>query len=264
MRPHLSAIVFFFTLASVTAAADLAKIERTIIKEPVYRTKPRYCLLVFGPEAKTRVWLIQDGDTLYVDRNGNGDLTEPGEKVAADKRKDRGPDDGNYTFAAGELHEGGKRHLNLSLSVRDVSRSGLVEAEALRKRDPQAQIYAVSVEVEIAGYQGLGEGGRLVQGAYLDSKGLLQFTDRPRDAPIIHFGGPWTLGLYHQTSLWLERSNNMELMFGTPGLGAGSFAYVGYEGVVPENIAPRIEIRFPPRKAGAPPVVARYELKERC
>ena len=31
------------------------------------------------PEAQTRVWIVQDGDTLYVDRNGNGDLTEPGE-----------------------------------------------------------------------------------------------------------------------------------------------------------------------------------------
>jgi hypothetical protein len=63
-------------------ATDLTKIERSINKEPAYQGKPRYCLLVFGPEAKRRVWLVLDGDVLYVDLNGNGDLTEKGERVA--------------------------------------------------------------------------------------------------------------------------------------------------------------------------------------
>src|SRR5262249_33364712 len=59
--------------ASFADAADLTKVDRSIAKEPTYQTTtPRYCLLVFGPEAKSRVWLVQDGDVLYVDRNGNG------------------------------------------------------------------------------------------------------------------------------------------------------------------------------------------------
>src|SRR5439155_24294253 len=62
-------------------ATDLSKIDRTIGKEPVYKSKPMYCLLVFGPEAKTRVWLVLDGETLYVDRNGNGNLTEDGARL---------------------------------------------------------------------------------------------------------------------------------------------------------------------------------------
>src|SRR5262245_48209470 len=70
-------------LGSAASAADLAKIDRTIAKEPAYKGKPKYCLLVFGPEAQTRVWLVLDGDTLYADRNGNGDLTEEGERLAA-------------------------------------------------------------------------------------------------------------------------------------------------------------------------------------
>ena len=60
---------------TITAPIDLTKVDRTIAKEPAYKTKPRYCLLVFGPEPKIRVWLVLDGDVLYVDRNGNGDLT---------------------------------------------------------------------------------------------------------------------------------------------------------------------------------------------
>ena len=68
---------------AVTAwGADLTKIDRTIAKEPVYQNKPKYCLLVFGPDAKTRVWLVIDGDVLYVDRNGNGDLTQKGKRMA--------------------------------------------------------------------------------------------------------------------------------------------------------------------------------------
>ena len=38
-------------------AVDLTKIPRVIAKEPAYQGKPKYCLLVFGPEAKHRVWL---------------------------------------------------------------------------------------------------------------------------------------------------------------------------------------------------------------
>ncbi len=65
-------------------AVDYAKIDRTIAKRPTYQSKaPKYCLLVFGPEADTRVWLVLDGEVLYVDRNGNGDLTEDGERAQA-------------------------------------------------------------------------------------------------------------------------------------------------------------------------------------
>ena len=39
-----------------------------------------YALLVFGDREPTYRWLILDGDTLYVDLNANGDLTESGER----------------------------------------------------------------------------------------------------------------------------------------------------------------------------------------
>src|SRR6516225_6430934 len=64
-----------------SCGADLAKINRTITKEPLYKGTPKYCLLVFGPVAKFRAWLVTDDEALYVDRNGNGDLTENGKRV---------------------------------------------------------------------------------------------------------------------------------------------------------------------------------------
>src|SRR5690242_18331473 len=101
-------------LAAGPADAGPPKIDRTILKEPAYRTKaPRYGLLLFGPEGRDRVWLVLDGDTLYVDRNGNGDLTEPGEKVAAEKRPGSDPAEDGHSFNVGNLTVGGRTHKGL-------------------------------------------------------------------------------------------------------------------------------------------------------
>ncbi len=68
-------------VAGAASAADLSKIDRQIAKEPAYTSgKVRYCLTVFGAEAAERIWLVLDGRSLYVDVNGNGDLTEKDEK----------------------------------------------------------------------------------------------------------------------------------------------------------------------------------------
>src|SRR4051812_27201321 len=80
-------------------AADLARIDRTIKKEPVYLSKsPKYGLLVFGPKAETRIWIVLDlaaepsdpdgsKSFLYVDRNGDGDLTGADEKINCTPQK---------------------------------------------------------------------------------------------------------------------------------------------------------------------------------
>src|SRR5262245_2244587 len=83
MRTHsfLCALLLASGAAGTALGADLTRIDRTIQKQPAYQGKPQYCLLVFGPEAKTRVWLVRDGEILYVDRNRNGDLTAKGNAV---------------------------------------------------------------------------------------------------------------------------------------------------------------------------------------
>src|SRR6516225_7235618 len=68
-------------LAVPASAADLAKIDRKLVKEPAYGSKPMYCLLVFGPEANTRAWLVLDGELLYIDRHADGDLTHPDDRL---------------------------------------------------------------------------------------------------------------------------------------------------------------------------------------
>src|SRR6516225_2384890 len=115
MKTHTLAAVLL--IAPLAQAADLAKIERKIAKEPAYQTRtPKYCLLVFGLDARTRVWLVQDGDALYVDRNGNGDLTENGERVKLKQQNDL-----SRSFEAGDLTLDGLTHTGLRVTQMKAS-----------------------------------------------------------------------------------------------------------------------------------------------
>src|SRR4029077_15428016 len=129
IRRILAALSFLALWPSGICAADLSKVDRAIAKEPAYKSKPKYCLLVFGPEAQTKVWLVQDGDTLYVDRNGNGDLTEDGEKVA--DQRGEGPADGRYSFKVGEVRDGALTHKELFVCVSKPSLDLLAEEDEL-------------------------------------------------------------------------------------------------------------------------------------
>jgi hypothetical protein len=154
--------------AATAQGADLTKIDRTIAREPTYKNKPRYCLLVFGPEARSRVWLVQDGDVVYIDRNGNGDLTEPGEKVAwrRDLKK----------MGLGSIYgPDGKDRGTVSLQKYRASVRLLV-SDAARQR------YMV----------GDPDGDPLV------------FGDRPADAPLVHVGGPLVIDLSYYSRLCLR------------------------------------------------------------
>jgi hypothetical protein len=222
--------------------------------------------LVFGPEARTRVWLVQDGDTLYVDRNGNGDLTEPGKKVSAEKR-DEGTDEGTFTFNIGEIHDGHRVHKELQLSIVKIDALAASDESvgAVLARDPQGRGYRLSVELEMPGWKGMMPGGRVrqrVSGS--EVSGLLQFADRPSEAPIIHFGGPWQITLAEKHELTIDREADLLLTLATPGIGPGTMAYINYEGVIPDNLYPTVDITYPPAKPHEPPPKERHELRQRC
>ena len=99
----------------------------------------------------------------------------------------------------------------------------------------------------------------------VDINGPLVLAKKPADAPIIHLGGPLGVSFLHEVpSLRRERSTECTLAVGTPGLGAGTFAAIGYEGVIPRSAYPTAEVTYVPAKEGVPPVKKLYELKERC
>jgi hypothetical protein len=249
------------------------KVDRHIGKEPTYKTKvPKYGLLVFGREGRDRVWLVLDGDTLYVDRNGDGDLTGPGEKVAAEKRPGRDPAEDGYTFQVGDVTVGGRSHKGLIVYFTPLKRyaDGALgkrpDVKAVLARDAQAMVASVHVDVEVPGMKGGGLGGRLSfsAGPY-DLAGLLQFADTPAAAPAIRPDGPLQVTFYGELpSLRVGRGAELVLVVGTPGVGPGTFAMLDYDNTIPADVKPVAAVSLPPAKAGAPPLKDKWVIQGRC
>ncbi len=228
----------FGLFAASATASDLTKIERSIAKEPAYASRaPTYCLLVIGPEAKTRIWLVLDGDALFVDRNQNGNLTDEGERVQV-KRKRGEP----AVFDVGEILDSDGKTVHKDLHV--------IQAAGLERT-------ATFVVGKIAGMH--------VQAAGAAENETLRFANRASDAPIIHFGGPLRMGLSTKFSKRkiLERNGEIAAHIGTPGLGEGTFAVVMHDNI-PASAHPVAEVEFASTDMGARPVKITRTLKERC
>jgi len=240
--------------------ADLARTDRTIRKEPAYQSKaPKYCLLTFGREGKTRVWLVfdsvpnpllpaKDKDYLYVDRNGNGDLTEEGEQVQAIVHEYQEP-----SFLGGVPPSKG---WNLEFPIGEI-------------KDSEGTIYK-DVKVTVQWFMGgkrpcminASAPGRGTQSTEIRK---LVFADRPQDAPVVPFGRPMTmrfaLGMTH--SLSLTEEFNLQAEVGTSGSGQGSFVSMMNE-TIPKDLHPVAEIEWPHREASKPPIKMSVTLKQRC
>ncbi len=82
---------------------------------------------------------------------------------------------------------------------------------------------------------------------------------------MIHLNGPWTFGLQDiKQRLIVGRKGNLQLGVGTPGLGAGTFAFVLYPNTIPADAHPVGEFTFPAREPGGPPLRLDMTFKERC
>ena len=262
---------------TATAAPDLAKVDRTVRKEPAYQTKtPRYCLVVFGPEAATRVWVVLDGDALYVDRDGDGDLTEDGERVAvpAFKPSDHPFHDGEREVDLGAIKDGARTHTGLTFSQTRYRKTvGKLDADQAGKEGEwQANLDEVNKRVpggvaEMLTVRVAGDGpkGSALWFAWVDDQGYLRFADLAASAPVVHFDGPLTMLVNPGSKLRPDpaRDEDFTVHIGTAGAGAGSFAYSSYD-QVRKGVFPVIEVEYPPATDGADPIRERHELKQRC
>ncbi len=175
---------------------DLTRIDRSVSKEPQYSKSPSYCLLVFGTKAEMRVWLVLDGKTLYLDRDGDGDLTDDDEVIE---------DTGRYypTFAVDTLtSRDGRVYRNLRVSK-------------------SADGFRISAAIPDKGMQVVAS----VQPA------KIEFAAAAKEAPIVHFDGPPRIIQYSDNRVisrdpnrGSDRDRALRIMVGTPGLGAGTFA----------------------------------------
>lgn len=88
------ALLFALPLVAQEKAApayvelDYTKVERKLTKQPAFVAEPRYAMFVFDMAGDFRVWMVADKsqpdaqyyDVLYVDLDGDGDLTEATER----------------------------------------------------------------------------------------------------------------------------------------------------------------------------------------
>ncbi|MBX7104964.1 MAG: hypothetical protein K1X57_12835 [Gemmataceae bacterium] len=267
MLRSISLVVLLLALAPHAPGQD-----RTIRKEPVYTSRPHYCLLAFGPEGKDRAWLVRDGDVLYVDRNGNGDLTDPGERIDYKMLPDQNPDKDGWRFDIDSIAVGGRTHKHLTVVFtplklyRDSPVGARADAKAAMARNPNVCVANIDIEVEVPSLPGGGTDGRVRYVAgFIDLNGLLMFARSPADAPVIRLGGPLQITLSDSLQpIRLERNNDIITVVGTPGIGPGTFASIAYAGTIPESARPTCEIEVSAVKPGEPPTKLLYMLPDRC
>jgi hypothetical protein len=216
-----------------------------------------------GPKAEFKVWIAIDGDTAYIDRNGNGDLTEEGESLHRFRSKRGGID---------RLHD-----VDLAYSLPGVKRTSLY-------------VWWVQLEQFTGGSVEVLSDGRHTQMCGWHSSTDWKYAPSPDQAAVIHFGSNVvTVRPALRKSIadreWsrpavpdANKETRVYFEVGTPGVGtgnglssSGSFAWFRhsslvhkkwpFQELVPEN--PVAEYEFTPLNSGEPVKKVRVELTER-
>ena len=223
----VAAMTFLALGTNPSPAVDLTMIDRSIAKEPAYKSKPKYCLLVFGPEAKNRVWIVLDGEVVYVDRNGNGDLTEVGERLT----QERPVPEQKFPTISLSLPGEENRQIHLQLTVHQLRFEG---------EDEEGPHPDVTIRID-------GQEWR----SYCE-----QFTNRPQEAPILHFDAPPTflLSNHQQRTFVPGKTTNLLFYTGLPGLGKFTFATRRARDLVGAGAELTAEIEFPNKEPKEKPI----------
>jgi hypothetical protein len=247
LRPLL--VIAWTLLWPVIAAADTSPIDRTLRKEPAYAVKPHYCLVLIGPEGKTRVWLVAAGEAFYADTNGDGDLTEAGKRVYSvgnyhslvyidpfTKRMAFPVPENERVYDVGDIFDRATRTWH-HLTVRRLGKL-------------KTAVFEIVVEVRER-FRQIGK--------------LSRFGDRPQDAPVLHFSGPLTLGLFASQLLRGPTPNDVEAWVGTktPAGAKGEPTYLVLDDWIPSSISPIARIEFPNRAPDGKPIRSGVRLARR-
>ena len=225
---------------------SLSKIDRRLTQEPSYAAQVRlYGLVVFGPEAKTRVWMVLDKsepgvdvyDVLYADLNGDGDLTQASERFVADSANTltsqfRLPD---FTDT-----DTGITHTDFSLRA---------------KRGSQP-IFMISV---------MWRGELKFGGGYAPDPeyGYMRFASAPEQAPIVWINGdgPFRFQRWYSGELRIGSADDFKVFLGQQGVGEHSFASFQCHALPPDE--PVLATLIYQDTDGAEHHLD-YKLKERC
>jgi hypothetical protein len=247
MRSLTTAI--FVALAAQLHAAevvDLNKLDRRLAKEPSYNAgEPLYGLVVFGHQAKTRVWMVLDKsnadqdvfDVLYADLNGNGDLTDASERFT----------DENATASASRF----------SLPDFTDPASGITHTE-FNFRATRGARPTFMITIKWRGELQFGGGY-----AEVADDGYMSFAASPQEAPIVWINGdgPFRFQRWYSDKLRIGEADDFKVFLGQQGVGKHSFASFQCHALPEEE--PVLATLIYQDKDGNQQH-ADYELKERC
>lgn len=222
--------------------------DRSILKEPNYKTEPRYALLLFGSAGKQQMMLVQDGDVLYVDRNANRDLTEKDERIEGkrDTVGRYGKQRHRTVFVVGGITGANREKLGF---VYEYYRDRTLYDFFHLYRGFQPKPYSY---------------GKVIQGLPGDAQGDFQFSRKRETCPVYHFQGPLTIRrIGNESFVPGQEDESLSVRIGTPGIGQGSFAAIEHD-CVPKNVHPKAVIVFQNCTDPKVPIRLTLILKKRC
>lgn len=233
-------------------------------KLPEFETSnPQFCFWQFPGSKKHRVLVVADGKYLFVDRNGNHDLTEADERVLSTKNE-YSPDR-SFVFNIGKISVAGATHVMTELTIHPLEYAGRDNAKIkqLLDKDPQANSYLLSSQIQTERFHGSGLNGRVpVLVGSTDLDGVLQFGKTIETAPTIDLLGDLEIRLYSKIKLRPGSQPDITTVVGTPGTAPGIFAMISYEDVIPE-VYPSLKLRVTSGENGKSEELD-VELKRRC
>jgi len=209
--------------------------------------------------------MVLDGTTLYVDRNGNGDLTEPDERLEPNN-----PTDGSNRFG----NPGSHTHFDVfefTVQAGATGRSKFrldhwIRAENFTpKSDFEKKLHAKWLELRwenstLWRQEGLGQG-----------QTPLVFMPKPADAQVCALDGPLTFVVKLPQYQVLKRAEaGSDLAFhivvmGRPHRGAEQQFYNPLATKeVPDAAHLEVEIKYAAKAPDASPLRRKYLLKQRC
>lgn len=256
MKKSLLGFALLLFATAATNAIELEKVERTIGTQPKYLAPDQgYVLLVFGESAE-RTWLVFDGEILYVDRNGDGDLIDSNETIRPTRI-----DEEASIYKVGPV--GATKKYNL-----------------LVMRIPDQIVVVASLpgeRIQVA---------ESVKFSTLANKAPIIHFDGTITIAALDGGLSVAIGQHAQLTSNLLPGIESEFyaQLGTPGIGEGAFASLAYiktsfdefckivqresmeipPMLIPEGVFPRLDIEFKNADASKGPIKRHYFLKERC
>ena len=209
--------------------------DYSITGEPDYESSPGYCVFAFGHDAKAKAWIVRDGDKIYVDRNCNGDLSDDGDPLSPEKKRNLNDNYRDADYAKVEIR-----------STEDVS-FGQLELGYYHSDGETTHVVKLIVDDTVVQYAGW----RPI------------FADSPESARILHFGGNYLVRQLRGKNLSLSDSEpELHLCFNISGQGKGAVTSLSTD-AVPKDVIPIARIKWPSSETSEL-IETSVELTQRC